>query len=335
MRKEVVKVLLIEDNPKDAQLIQIKLAKAGTATGGLPRFNVEWVTRLDKGLARLAAGGIDIILTDLALLNSRAAETFTTLQSRFPQLPIVVLTGHNDEELAQRTIQAGAKDYLFKRDVTGVLLAHTLKYARERQRAQEHTAKLAATNAHLQRELGACKHTMHRGVYLNKMLYAARNLTHLLAQKTGRPAVFQQSCESLVVTFGFHGAWLGLIADSGEFALVGYAGFDNNSETSPPKLANLPRCGKAALGQSTALIITAPRQECRDCPLARYDGPQGALVQRLESRGKTQGLMAISMPAQFAEVLEIQELFADMTSDIASALEKWEPGIREGAISGK
>lgn len=335
MRKEVVKVLLIEDDPKDARLIQMKLAKAGTAVGDLPRFNVEWIDRLAKGLARLAAGGIDIILTDLVLPNSRAVETFTTLQTRFPQLPIVVLTGHNDEELARRTIQAGAKDYLFKRDITGVLLAHILKYALERQRAQEHTAQLAATNEHLQRELRACKHTMHRGVYLNKMLYAARNIAHLLAQKTERPAVFQQSCESLVMTFGFHGAWLGLIADSGEFALGGYAGFANNPETSPPKMTNLPHCGKTALAQATPLAITAPRQECRDCPLARYDGTQGALVQRLESRGKTQGLMAISMPAQFAEVLEIQELFADMTSDIASALEKWEPDIREGAISGK
>jgi PAS domain S-box-containing protein len=110
------------------------------------------------------------VLTDLDLPDSQAWDTFATLHARFPHMPIVVLTGREDEALAVDTVRAGAEDYLYKREMSGSLLAHALLYAIERQRTkdalrqahaaletrvEERTAELAEANAQLQAELVA------------------------------------------------------------------------------------------------------------------------------------------------------------------------------------
>ncbi len=176
MDDQEIRVLSIDDNPGDALLIKERLAE-GTLTGwGLPVFVVEWVNRLEKGLARLeeARAGhgdpIDVVLTDLDLPDSRAGETFATLRQRFPLMPIVVLTGREDEELARTSVRAGAQDYLFKAEANGGLLAHALIYAIERQenartlqkahdklerRVEARTAELQEVNSDLRDEIGA------------------------------------------------------------------------------------------------------------------------------------------------------------------------------------
>jgi PAS domain S-box-containing protein len=110
------------------------------------------------------------VLTDLDLPDSQAWDTFATLHARFPHIPIVVLTGREDETLAIDTVRAGAEDYLYKREMSGSLLAHALLYAIERQRTKDalrkahaeletrveaRTAELAQANAQLQAELVA------------------------------------------------------------------------------------------------------------------------------------------------------------------------------------
>ncbi len=142
MRKETLNVLSIEDNPGDALLIEELLAEAGALGWDLPRYVVDWVDSLKLGLGRLdeatrGARQIDVVLTDLDLPDSRAGETFTQLRAYVPDMPIVVLTGRDDAELARQTVRAGAEDYLFKREMSGSLLAHALCYAVERQQAKQ------------------------------------------------------------------------------------------------------------------------------------------------------------------------------------------------------
>jgi PAS domain S-box-containing protein len=127
-----VKILLVEDNPGDARLIQETLA-----AGGSPAFAVEIVDRLATGLGRLQAGGIDIVLLDLALPDSRGRDTFTRLYAQAPAVPIIVLTGQRDEALAIATVRDGAQDYLVKGLVDGGLLARAIRYAIERKRAED------------------------------------------------------------------------------------------------------------------------------------------------------------------------------------------------------
>jgi serine phosphatase RsbU (regulator of sigma subunit) len=139
-----LRVLLIEDNRGDARLIQEYLAEVE----GLS-FHLEHVDRFAAGLDRLARGGIDVVLLDLSLPDARGLETFVRLHAECPGVPVVVLTGFNDEVLAVKAVQEGAEDYLVKGYVNGNLLARSLSYAIERFRRRVAERALRETHEQL------------------------------------------------------------------------------------------------------------------------------------------------------------------------------------------
>jgi PAS domain S-box-containing protein len=126
-----LKVLLIEDNPGDARLIRETLKKTNTA-----RYEMKWVDRLSPGLMQLDRETIDVILLDLSLPDSHGLETLERTLSQSKEVPIVVLTGLDDEELAIHALRNGAQDYLNKNDVNGTLLGRSIRYAIERKRTE-------------------------------------------------------------------------------------------------------------------------------------------------------------------------------------------------------
>jgi PAS domain S-box-containing protein/putative nucleotidyltransferase with HDIG domain len=127
-----INVLLIEDNPRDAKLIQEMLAEEGGT-----RFKLECVDRLSSGLERLVANNIGLVLLDLGLPDSQGFETFAKAYGEAPRVPIVVLSGVADENLAIRTVQKGAQDYLVKGDLDSYTLLRAIRYAIERKRAED------------------------------------------------------------------------------------------------------------------------------------------------------------------------------------------------------
>jgi serine phosphatase RsbU (regulator of sigma subunit) len=133
-----LKVLLIEDNPLDARLIQIMLAEAGA---GL--FSLERVDRLATGLARLAKGDIGMVLLDLSLPDSHGLDTFQKVHADFPNVPIIVMSGLSDETVAVNAVHEGAQDYLVKGQVGGPLLVRAMRYALERVQLAKQLASYA------------------------------------------------------------------------------------------------------------------------------------------------------------------------------------------------
>jgi PAS domain S-box-containing protein len=137
MKGKTISILVIEDNPGDARLIQEMLSE-----GGDKRFEVEVVGRLAAGLEHLKRGDVDVVLVDVVLLDlglpdSQGIYTLLRVHERVPSIPIVVLTGLSDEELALRAVQLGAQDYLIKGRVDANLLAHSIYYAVERKRMEQ------------------------------------------------------------------------------------------------------------------------------------------------------------------------------------------------------
>jgi two-component system cell cycle response regulator len=123
-----MRILLIEDNEDDVQAIKL-LLRATKQGHELVRAN-----RLVAGLMRLAEGGFEVVLLDLSLPDSQGLETCRKVRAHSPAVPIVVLTGLDDETLALEAVKEGAQDYLPKNELTATVLDRSMRYAAERQR---------------------------------------------------------------------------------------------------------------------------------------------------------------------------------------------------------
>ena len=131
MNEKKIRILLVEDNPADARLLKELLADAGAG-----KFELVRVERFDKATEMIDAEQYDVILLDLCLPDSYRLDTVVRARSRAPSVPIVVLTGMDDETIAIEALQIGAQDYLVKGQTNGPLLVRTLHYAIERKRAE-------------------------------------------------------------------------------------------------------------------------------------------------------------------------------------------------------
>jgi PAS domain S-box-containing protein len=127
-----IKVLLVEDNPGDVLLLQEFLGDVTSA-----QFELTPVERLENALQVLAQQSFDLVLLDLSLPDSQGLETFVKIYGCAPLIPIIVLTGLDDETIAIRAMQEGAQDYLVKGQVDGNLLGRAIRYAIERKQVQE------------------------------------------------------------------------------------------------------------------------------------------------------------------------------------------------------
>ena len=135
---KLINILLVEDNPGDARLVKESLLDVGSSLN----FDLIWVKRLDECLDHLSHSSVDIVLLDLSLPDSSGFETFNKLYTQAPHLPIILLTGMDDDILATRAVREGAQDYLVKSEAHGSLLGRAIRYAIERKQAEEKLARL-------------------------------------------------------------------------------------------------------------------------------------------------------------------------------------------------
>ena len=132
MSSERIKVLLVEDNLGDAGLLYEGLEEA------LPgQFQTTHVRRLSEALEYLWEETCDVVLLDLGLPDSHGLDTLIVTRAQAPDVPIVVLTGFQDEALAVEALKGGAQDYLVKGQVDGKLLGRTMRYAIVRKSTEE------------------------------------------------------------------------------------------------------------------------------------------------------------------------------------------------------
>jgi diguanylate cyclase len=124
------RLLLVEDNPGDVVLVREMLRSA--LDDGFEFVHAE---RLDEACASLERDGAACVLLDLSLPDAEGVEAVTRVQSSAPDVPIVVLTGLDDERLALKAVQEGAQDYLIKGRVDDRLISRSIRYAIERKRA--------------------------------------------------------------------------------------------------------------------------------------------------------------------------------------------------------
>ncbi|HEX4087036.1 MAG TPA: SpoIIE family protein phosphatase [Chthoniobacteraceae bacterium] len=130
-----VRILLVEDDTGDARLIHELLRDARS------RFAIDHVRRLSEAVERLKQGGIDVVLSDLSLPDSQGIGTFQQLHAAAPHVPVIVLSGLDDETLAVETVERGAQDYLVKGRADTHLLVRSIRYALKRAAAERELAE--------------------------------------------------------------------------------------------------------------------------------------------------------------------------------------------------
>lgn len=136
-----INVLLVEDNQGDALLITRKLKVAREA-----HHQLTHVKRLDEALAELQAAAFNVVLLDIHLPDAVGLETIEQVIATAPSVPIVVLTGLDDDDIATNAVRGGAQDYLVKGQIDTQSLVRAIRYAIERKRGEELRNKLFHTD---------------------------------------------------------------------------------------------------------------------------------------------------------------------------------------------
>lgn len=135
MRDKQIKLLLVEDDADDILLLHEALREIEETCFTSPwrrSFHVTHAGRLSEALNLLQAVAFDVVLLELFLPDSAAFHTFVRVRAVAPEVPIVVLSSLDDENLAVRLLREGAQDYLLKGDLDSAPLARSVRYAIER-----------------------------------------------------------------------------------------------------------------------------------------------------------------------------------------------------------
>ena len=140
--EQPIRVLLVEDDPEDALLLRDSVSEARLA-----RFEWTEVETLAHAIERSRGRPFDVALLDLSLPDSRGLETFESLRGAAPRIPIVILTGLDDERTGLEAVHRGAQDYLVKGRLDGSVVTRSIRFAIERVRREQAERDLFAREA--------------------------------------------------------------------------------------------------------------------------------------------------------------------------------------------
>jgi diguanylate cyclase (GGDEF)-like protein/PAS domain S-box-containing protein len=132
MNEKTVQVLLVEDSAGDARLLRQMFG-----TEKPDSFKLTHLLRMSDAETHLAKGGVDVVLLDMGLPDGHGLETVRRAHVAAPGVPIIVLTGLDDEALAVEAMKEGAQDYLIKGEIDARRLLRSLRYAIERKTMEE------------------------------------------------------------------------------------------------------------------------------------------------------------------------------------------------------
>lgn len=129
-----IKVLLVESQQQDAEFLKHILSSENH-----PPFQLEHIERLSLIPGKLCRGGFDIVLLSLSVLEGgeHGSESFSSVYSRVGAIPIVVLSGVDDEKAALDAVECGAQDYLVKNEINGKILSKVIRHAIARKKVEE------------------------------------------------------------------------------------------------------------------------------------------------------------------------------------------------------
>ena len=122
--KSSIKLLAVEDDPSLSFVLEEALEHTREA-----EIDATMASSLAEALRELKRGGFELVLLDLSLPDSDGIQTLSRVREKQPDVPIIVLTGNDDPELARRIVELGVDDYLLKGEVGSHRLIEAIRAA--------------------------------------------------------------------------------------------------------------------------------------------------------------------------------------------------------------
>ena len=250
----------------------------------------------------------------------------------------VRLSGYSKDEVEGKK---GWTEFVVKEDLEKMLKYHESR-RRERSTAPRHyecrsvdkqgniknlyltVAKITGTGKSVASFLDITerKKMEERNQHLTHVLHAIRNVNQLITKEKDRKTLIEGACRALIETRGYYNAWIVLLDESGN--VIDYAESGLGEDFGPlierMKKGEIPSGGLRALRQTDVVVNMDPPSDCPDCPLSDIYRGRSGMVVRLQCEGETYGILAVSIPPEFAGDEEEKSLFTEVGGDISSAL---------------
>ncbi len=198
---DVINVLLIEDNPADSLYIREMLSDPEATLRIGSAFDLTHCERLSTALDHALQHKVDVALLDLTLPDSKHLETFRILFRHLPEVPIIVLTGLEDEALGVTTINEGAQDYLVKGEMSSSLLLRSIRYAIQRKHAKneitryrDHLEKLVVERT---QELAASQEKLRQSERMASIGALSAGIAHEINNPVGAILLIAQNAQEM------------------------------------------------------------------------------------------------------------------------------------------
>ena len=307
MEGRPLNALILDDRADGALLIVLALAEQGFAA----LWERAWTERGMR--THLEAQRWDVVLARHTLPGFDATTALRILRDMEQDLPFIVISGAVDEESAVAVMRAGAPDYLAKDNLARL------------RAAIERAIGSAQTRADARAAAARVRH-------LNAVLRAVRNVNQLIVRERRPAQILQRTCDELVDTRGYAGAWIALTEEDGPFGrLVAERGYGEAFAPTRQRLeqGSMPHCLERAGGGGGVLVVTDPARACpTDGPAAPgaaaaagADGPGGrTMMAPITSPGRTHGILCVQVPAGLDVDAEEASLLQEVAGDIGFAL---------------
>jgi len=297
MEKDVINVLIIEDNPADLKLVSEMLNDSKFMS-----FRVKYSDYLEKALKMLESEKFDVVLSDLSLPDSQELSGFEKIIGKHPTVPVIVLTGIDDENIGLQVVKKNSGDYLVKGKTNSDMLIRSIRYAIERKRRDTELQKLNRTLKALSDSGKAMLHAADENEYLESV------------------------CGIVVKDCGYAMVWIGYAENDENKTVrpVAQAGFEEgylktvnitwaDSERGRGPTGTAIRTGKVTM---TSNMLTDPDfKPWRDEAIKR--GYASSIVLPLTSGGKTFGAITIYSKEADPVSKDETELLTELANDLA------------------
>ena len=294
---ETLRALIVEDSEDDCLILVDELRQQG--------FSPAW-ERVQTGPAMKEAierQDWDVVLADYNMPTFDGLRALQVLQESMLDIPFIVVSGTIGEDVAVKTMKAGAHDYLMKDKLTrlGEAIRREMRDAGIR---RDH--RLA---------IDKIKH-------LNRVLRAIRNVNQLIVREKDPARLVQQICDLLIETRGYIGARIATGDGRAPPASFAQAGWGERSASLAASLrkGQWPPCWKDSVASEGVIAIREPKEACAGCPLSGAYEDRAALVTALRHDGKVLGQLGVSIAGSFPPDEEEVSLLAEVAADVALAL---------------